>query len=881
MLVAAVAMACRGGEAVRPVPVLRVGFEGLENLRAPDGTESFKGALTLTNAGEVPLDQGWTLYFDFQRTVLPESLPAGVEIVRLAGDFQRLSPTPSFAPLAPGESRRIELAGLWALNKLTDAPMGAYLVMGEDGAPLPVPVTVLGVAPPAGGQPAGRPSDQPLLPTPASRFRENARVSALPVGEVLPLVPTPVRFERGSGSVVLDDVWTIAHEPGLEREALHLAETLEELLGARPEVVADGAAREGRFLRVSLALGSPEVGGVATAAGDEAYRLEVGTEVDAGMILIVGSDPAGVFYGVQTLLALLPVEAWASAPLRSLGVPIVGVEDRPRFPYRGLHLDVARNFHPPETVEKLLRLMAFYKLNRFHLHLSDDEGWRLEIAGLPELTAVGGRRGHTTDELDRLVPSFGSGPFPDPDLSHGSGFYTREELVRILRLAERLHIRVIPEIDGPGHARAAIRSMESRRRRLAAEGREEEATAFLLTDPEDTSVHRSVQGWEDNVINPCLESSYRFLETVVDDLRSIWDEAGAALIGVHIGGDEVPRGVWEGSPVCQRFLAEHPEISGAPALFGHYVDRVSALLHERGLVTAGWEEIALEHVEGGAGGAGKAPNPALLARDLLPYVWNNVWRGGAEDLGYRLANAGYPVVLSNATNLYLDLAYDRDPAEPGFTWAGLTDERTAYEFVPLDLFKSAREDLLGRPIDPDTEFAERVRPTAAGSENVLGIQGQLWGENALGRDSLEYMAFPKVLGLAERAWAPDPAWAAIARRVERDRALDVAWNEFANRLGTRELPRLDHLLGGVAYRLPPPGAVVEGGVLSANLPYPGIEIRYTTDGTPPTPASTLYRGPVPVQGDAPGPTPDDVRLRAFDTRGRGGRETRLPAGGAR
>src|SRR5690606_35886917 len=120
------------------------------------------------------------------------------------------------------------------------------------------------------------------------------------------------------------------------------------------------------------------------------------------------------------------------------------------------------------------------------------------------------------------------------------------------------------------------------------------------------------------------------------------------------------------------------------------------------------------------------PNAALLERGLVPYFWNNVWRGGAEDLGYRLANAGYPVVLANATNLYFDLAYDRDPLEPGFTWAGLTDARSAYEFAPLALYSSAREDLAGRPIDPDVEFGGRVRPTAEGARNILGIQGQLW-----------------------------------------------------------------------------------------------------------------------------------------------------------
>ena len=581
-------------------------------------------------------------------------------------------------------------------------------------------------------------------------------------------------------------------------------------------------------------------------------------------IRIIGSDRAGVFYGVQSLLGLMPPDAHRE-PATSLGVPAVVVEDAPRFRYRGLHLDVARNFHPVETVEKLLELMARYKLNRFHVHLTDDEGWRLAIAALPELSEMGGHRGHTLDETDHLVPSFGSGPDPDPSVSNGSGFYSRDEFVHILRFAHDRHILVIPEIDTPGHARAAVKAMGVRYARLAAEGREEDARAFLLTDLDDRSVHRSVQGWNDNVMNPCQESTYHFVATVIDEIGDMYREAGAELTAIHIGGDEVPRGVWEGSPVCESFLAGSDDLGGVDDLFPYFVDRVSAIVHDYGLRTAGWEEIALSE-RGQGGPRGRVPNAALLDRDLQPYVWNNVWRGGAEDLGYRIANAGFPVVLANATGLYFDLAYDRDPREPGFMWAGLTDARTVYEFVPLDLFKSAREDLSGRPIDPDTEFADRVRLTETGRENVLGIQGQLWGENAKGPEMLEYLAFPKLLALAERAWAPQPAWTSIPGRAQRDPALDSAWNEFANRMGQRELVRLDGLLGGVSYRIPPPGAVVEGGALRANVAFPGLQIRYTTDGSEPVADSSSYEGPVAVSGE--------VRVRVFDTRGRGSREAR-------
>ncbi len=166
--------------------------------------------------------------------------------------------------------------------------------------------------------------------------------------------------------------------------------------------------------------------------------------------------------------------------------------------------------------------------------------------------------------------------------------------------------------------------------------------------------------------------------------------------------------------------------------------------------------------------------------------------------------------------------------------------------------------MMGNTIDPDL-FQNHTRPTEAGKQNILGIQGQLWAENARGPAMMEYLAFPKLLGLAERAWSPPPAWAQIEDAAERRQQLDAAWSRFANTLGHRDLPRLDHLFGGVNYRLPPPGAVIEDGLLNANVAFPGLTIRYTTDGSEPTASSTLYEGPVAVSGTA--------KLKTFDARG--------------
>jgi hexosaminidase len=831
---------------------IAVRFEVLDN-RLPGGR--FHAELALENRGTAPLPaDGWELFFNFGRSMLTDSpVPAGVQAEHLNGHFWRLAPAPGFEPVAPGDVRHIRFEGNGWVIKESGAPAGPYFVFrDEDGAELPPePVAEMTIAPFVDPVATDRgPEERVPAPSAASRFRDNRPLTLLPPGEVGMVVPTPMRLARRSGQARIDGTWELRSEPELANEAAHLTRALESLLG-RPPATWSGDSRG-----ITLRIGTVTVAGTEAGPGDEAYRLSIRPEA----IEIVGSDRAGVFYGIRTLEALVPSEAW-EGPNVALTLDSVVVEDAPRFAYRGIHLDVARNFHGPDTVERLLELASFYKLNRFHFHLTDDEGWRMAVDGLPELIEVGGRRGHTRDERDRLVPSFGSGPDPDPAVSPGSGHYTREELVRILRFAHDRHIQVVPEIDLPGHARAAIRAMETRFARLTRAGDGEEAGRFRLVDPDDESQYRSVQGWDDNVVDVCLESTYRFVERVVEEIVATWAEAEAPLHTVHIGGDEVPGGVWAGSPACERLIREHPDLDETDDLFAYFLERASDILASHSLATAGWEEIALVEKHWDGGGV-KTPNLEVVDRGFRPYVWNNVWGWGAEDLGYRLANAGFEVVLAGATNLYFDLAYDKDPREPGYVWAGFVDTRKPWEFVPFDIFKNAETDLMGNPLGPET-YVGRTRLDAKGRGRVLGIQGQLWSENLKSRDLLEYMAFPKLLGLAERAWAASPEWAETDDQAEREKLEQRAWNEFANRLGRRELPRLDWMLGGVAYRLPPPGAVIEDGLLEANVAFPGLEIRWTTDGRDPGPSSSLFEDPA----EAPG----EVRLATFDRRGRASR----------
>ena len=258
-------------------------------------------------------------------------------------------------------------------------------------------------------------------------------------------------------------------------------------------------------------------------------------------------------------------------------------------------LDVARNFQPKENVLRVLDLMSRYKLNTFHFHITDDEGWRLEIPGLPELTEVGSRRGHSARQEDRLPPAYGSGP--DVRNPYGSGYYRRSDYIEMLQYAAARHIEVIPEIEMPGHARAAVVSMAVRARRMAQAGKSD-ANEYLLSDPQDQSVYESAQNYSDNVMNPGLPSTYTFIEHVVTEIVALHKAAGVPLRTMHVGGDELPDGAWERSPAC-RALMNREHLKTRADLWDYFYARVNALLQHHGVALAGWEEIGARTVSVG------------------------------------------------------------------------------------------------------------------------------------------------------------------------------------------------------------------------------------------------------------------------------------------
>ncbi|MFK7844582.1 MAG: family 20 glycosylhydrolase [Rhodothermales bacterium] len=811
---------------------------------------SFTSELTIKNLGaEALTNTGWILYFNFIRMIDVSSLPETVQVTHINGDFFKMEPTASFPALGRNEEIIIPfLTNFWAIKK-SDAPAGFYMVYtdesGNDGPPKVVAeYTVGSFETPA--QTMRSASDEVQVPTPASRFAENAALSLLDKATLPPVIPTPTSWTKGSGMLSIDGSSRIRYAAGLENEADFLATALERVLTTK---LATDIAVEA----TTEATPDPQTIHLQLKADmEDAYHLSISPEQG---VTIAGADPAGVFYGIQSLRSMIPPDANLK-PADAIQLPAYTIQDRPKFEYRGLHIDVSRNFHTKASILKVLDIMALYKLNKFHFHLTDDEGWRLAIKGLPELTDIGSKRGHTLDELDHLYPSLGSGPYPQH--SNGSGHYSREDFIEILQFAHERHIEVIPEIDLPGHARAAIKAMEARYTRLAA-ANDPKAAEFRLIHPNDTSTFQSVQLWNDNVVDVCQPSTYAFIEHVTDDLIAMYDEAGMQLETLHIGNDEVPHGVWEGSPACAELDTK--------AYNDHFLTEVHQRLDERGLKLAGWEEIAFtEKTINGV--TSKEPNPAFVSSNFRPYVWNAVWGWGAEGNAYKLANAGYEIVISNATNLYFDFAYDKDPDETGFYWAGFSNTKKAFAFNPLNLYQNASESLFGQRIDPEITYRDYPRLTAQGRQNILGIQGQLWSESAKGAEVLEYQLFPKVLGLAERAWAASPDWFSSDSKAARQAAETAGWNVFANQLGQRELPRLDALFD-MRYRIPPPGVTLQVDKVEANVAFPGLTIRYTTEDRAPTADDPVYTAPVPFEGL--------ITFSAFSSDGRSSRPAQIGA----
>ena len=811
------------------------------------GQDPGKAVFTINNHSKLALKPSeWILYFNMApHNIIPASGDVPADIVHISGDWYKLVFRKN-TELKPGTSIDIfyEFQG-WQIKE-SDAPAGAYFVYSNfrDFGEIILPSSFTITPFTREEQIKRSKNDFEPLPTPENRYYSHQKNANGNITRPLPLVPSPYRIDSKNDTFILDHNYSIIYDPELQTEAELLKQKLIDMAGLELSLI-QAPATSGASIQL---LAKP-----VTVNGhrEESYELKT----RPGSITISGSK-AGVFYAIQSLLKLIPFETF-EVKTGQIQLPALTIEDAPRFPYRGLHIDVCRNFQSKEQILKIIDLMATYKLNVLHLCLAEDEGWRLEIEELPELTEIGSKRGHTLDEKEFLHPSYGSGPFTDSEDNHGTGFYTRNDFIEIIQYAYQRHIRVIPGINLPGHARAAIKSMEIRFWRLIEEGKIDEANNYRLIDQEDRSKYLSAQFYTDNVVCVARESVYRFFETVIDDIMEMYREAGVPIDRIHTGGDEVPEGAWKNSPQCIKLLAEHPEIGGVFNLQRYFFNRITNILNERNLKTAGWEEVVLSRNEEG----NLAINTEFTSGHVIPYVWNNLY--GSLDLGYRMANRGYSVVLCPVTNFYFDLAYNNDPQEPGLYWGGFTDERKVWECVPYNLFNTTTKTPMGEPVDIEKEYAgmERLKPEAR--NNILGLQAQLWHETIKGSEMMEYYLLPKLISFAERCWAKPAQWENIPNKQEREKLINTDWIQFNTTIYTQELPKLHFLNGGYTYRIPPAGYIVENNQIKVNAVCPELIIRYTLDGSEPAENSSVYIEPLPVSGI--------IKFQVFDKSGYSGR----------
>lgn len=545
-----------------------------------------------------------------------------------------------------------------------------------------------------------------------------------------------------------------------------------------------------------------------------AYRLDVLPNA----INITAFDAAGAAYGLYSLAGLIT--------LGSTEIPVMQIEDAPRYTFRGMHLDVARNFHSKQLVLDLLDQMAAYKLNKLHLHLADDEGWRLQIAGLTELTDIGAYRCHDLTEDHCLLPQLGSGPHRETSVN---GFYTAADYQAILLAAGARHIQVIPSLDMPSHARAAVKAMQARYYRLIASD-ETEAKLYLLSDLDDQSEYESIQYYKDNTINPCIASSYAFIEKVILEVKRLHAEAGHPLTHYHIGADETA-GAWKASPACQRFFNDPANgVNDVQALSAYFIQRVSTMLTAHGIQPAGWSD--------GMDVAKRNMPDKVQVNAWGPLPWNGHYAA------HKMANRGWDVVISIPDATYFDFPYEADPKERGYYWgARFVNTRKVFEFMPDNLPAHAEVWLnrQGRHFTlTDLPFVDsktnlQHQPLAKGV-GVIGLQGQLWSELLRADKQVEYMAFPRLLALAERAWHKadwelpyNHAGAEYSKNsgyftAQRRHNRDLVWNRFANTLGLKELAKLDKF--DIAYRIPTVASRINNNKLTAKSIFPGLPIQY-------------------------------------------------------
>jgi hexosaminidase len=527
------------------------------------------------------------------------------------------------------------------------------------------------------------------------------------VNNGIALIPEPVSMKTGAGNFSLPQTIQVQapSDPSLKQALLFLTDRLSVPTGRKVKVSSASPTAS-----IRLQLNKPMIDKI----GSEGYTLSVTSK----NITIKANKPAGLFYGIQTLLQLFPKEIESAIQVTGVKweAPTVEITDYPRFGWRGMMFDVSRHFFTKKEVMKFIDDMVRYKYNLLHMHLTDDEGWRVEIKSLPRLTEVGAWNVKKVGYFGQFTP-----PTPDEPRNYG-GFYTQDDIREIVQYAKDRFVNVLPEVDVPGHSLAAVVSYPE-----------------ISCTPEASTYHvrsgETIMDWShgappialvDNTLCPANEKAYEFLDKVMTELAQLFP-----FEYIHVGGDECPKNYWEKMPEVQA-LMKREGLKTMEEVQSYFEKRLEKIVESKGKKFMGWDEI----LEGGL-----APSAAVMS-----------WRGMKG--GIQAAAMKHEVVMSPTDYAYLDYMQG-DPILETRIYASLRLNK-AYSFEPV--------------------------PDGVDPKYIKGAQGNIWTEQMYNFRTVQYMVWPRAFALAETVWSPKEKknWNYFVDKVEKhfDR-FDVAENKYS------------------------------------------------------------------------------------------------------
>ena len=783
--------------------------------------------LDITNKTKKDISSLWSLHWNqISALVDSESLPKNTKYEYVGGQSYNILSFGNDYTIKKGETISIDLKQRGGIKRKSDFPMGGFVILNDEI----INVKFINLWENA------KDIQDLNIPNATDRYNNNFSSKLLDKDQLDLIVPTPNTIELLEGEMDLKNKYTI-----------HIDESLNINFDFAKSLMSG-------VINIVLNKIEPDIKlSFIDTLEDESYELNI----NSGSISIFASDRAGALYGLQSLKQILLVSQMENTPIKN-----IKINDSPKFPYRGMLLDISRNFYGPKKIKQILDYLSFFKINHLDFRLTDDEGWRLEIPGLEELTEVGSKRGYTKDESENLIPIYGSGPDTD---STGSGYLSKSEFIEILKYANQRNITVIPQISYPSHIRSAIISMNVRYQKYMKLGNKEEAEKYLLIDPDDESEYYSAQGFDDNIACICRESAFTFYEKVIDEIYLMYTEAGIQMKKFGVGADEIPYGAWRKSPLCDKFMEEKSITGDYDALYQYQQRRIYDKLSSYGLTMTGWDDILLRLTEKNQ--SETQIKDFFKDDDILLFVWNNSWGGGRQDMIYKYANLGYKTIMSNSSAFYFDMVDDKDFDNIGLSWSGYADYKDIWTVDVFDIFNDSYGVKKNNISTDYINKSEKINPK--NRDNIIGVQSQIWGETIVDEDILDYMFMPNIIVFSQKAWSQDYSWMSISDKEIKNQTLEIEWNKFTNNLGQRVLPIVDEIFGGLSYDLPKPGGIIVNDSLYANTVFPGLDIKYTLDGTVPNSSSENYTIPIKIKDD------DIVHLRLFDKTGRGGNKIKV------